>query len=83
MTYNITLVAGRILEIAPLQGQPLPCKVRFRLAPGRQETVQLSLVGQSAQGAAWQESMRPQLSQWCQRYLGVTLDAKDPTGGKA
>jgi hypothetical protein len=76
--YNITLLAGRILEIAPLQGQPVPCKVRFRLVPGQQDTVQLFLVGQSAQGAPWSEGMRPQLSQWCQRYLGVTLAPMGP-----
>lgn len=79
MSYNITLLAGRILEIAPLQGQPLPCKVRFRLTPGSQGTVLLQLTDVSPAGAAWAASMRPVVAAWCQRYLGVALDGKEPT----
>jgi hypothetical protein len=78
VTYNITLLANRVLELAPLAGQPLPCKVRFRLMPGAQGTVVLHLVGQSAQGAAWHPGMRAPLAQWCQRYLGVALAEAGP-----
>lgn len=83
MSYNITLVAGRILEIAPLAGQPLPCKVRFRLAAGSQGTALLTLTDVSPAGAAWLPSMRPVVAAWAQRYLGVGLAEGGPGEGKS
>jgi hypothetical protein len=82
LSYNISLLANRVLEICPLQGSPLPCRVRFRLLPGQQGTVVLQLLGQSAQGAAWQPGMRQPLAAWCQRYLGATLSPEGPGEGK-
>lgn len=82
MTYNITLLANRVLELAPLAGQPLPCRVRFRLLAGAHGTVVLVLGDVSPAGAAWQPAMRPVVQAWAMRYLGVGLDAKEPTGEK-
>jgi hypothetical protein len=80
--YNITLLANRVLEICPLAGQPLPCRVRFRLGPGQAGTVQLVLTDVSSAGAAWKGDMRPLVQQWAMRYLGVSLAEGGPGEGK-
>jgi hypothetical protein len=80
--YNITLVTGRILEITPLQGSPVPCKVRFRLAAGAQGTAVLHLTEVNPAGSAWSPAMRPVVQAWCQRYVGVALAEGGPLEGK-
>jgi hypothetical protein len=76
VSYNITLLANRVLEIVPLRGATLPTRVRFALRPavqGGAALVALHLEQVSPQGAQWHEAMRDAVARWAMVYLGCRL----------
>jgi hypothetical protein len=72
MSYFVSLMANRVLEITPASGHTLPCRVRFALRPAQAPLgrVELHLERVSDTGAAFIEAMREPVARWCAVYLG-------------